>query len=39
VRNRQVVILRLAHVEPTFADAILDRIVCNTYRLELDGPS
>ena len=26
-------------VEPTFADAILDRIVHNAYRLELDGPS
>jgi len=25
--------------EPTFADAILDRIVHNSYRLELDGPS
>jgi DNA replication protein DnaC len=25
--------------EPTFADAILDRIVHNAYRLELDGPS
>ena len=25
--------------EPTFADAILDRLVHNTYRLELDGPS
>jgi DNA replication protein DnaC len=25
--------------EPTFADAILDRIVQNAYRLELDGPS
>ena len=25
--------------EPTFADAILDRIVHNTYRLELDGES
>ncbi|WP_460019007.1 ATP-binding protein [Magnetospira thiophila] len=24
--------------EPTFADAILDRIVHNAYRLELDGP-
>jgi hypothetical protein len=30
----------VAHfVEPTFADAILDRIVHNAYRLELDGPS
>jgi len=26
-------------VDPTFADAILDRIVHNAYRLELDGPS
>jgi DNA replication protein DnaC len=25
--------------EPTFADAILDRIVHNSYRLELEGPS
>jgi DNA replication protein DnaC len=25
--------------EPTFADAILDRIVHNAYRLKLDGPS
>ena len=25
--------------EPTFADAIFDRIVHNAYRLELDGPS
>ena len=25
--------------EPTFADAILDRIVHNAYRLELDSPS
>ena len=25
--------------EPTFADAILDRIVQNAYRLELDGES
>ena len=25
--------------EPTFADAILDRIVHNAYRLTLDGPS
>jgi DNA replication protein DnaC len=25
--------------EPTYADAILDRIVHNAYRLELDGPS
>ena len=25
--------------EPTFADAILDRIVHNSYRLDLDGPS
>src|SRR6202043_2673675 len=25
--------------EPTFADAILDRIVRNAYRLELNGPS
>jgi len=25
--------------EPTFADAILDRIVHNAYRLELNGPS
>ena len=25
--------------EPTFADAILDRIVHNAYRLELEGPS
>ncbi len=25
--------------EPTFADAILDRIVHNAHRLELDGPS
>jgi DNA replication protein DnaC len=25
--------------EPTFADAILDRLVHNTYRLDLDGPS
>ncbi len=25
--------------DPTFADAILDRIVHNAYRLELDGPS
>jgi DNA replication protein DnaC len=24
--------------EPTFADAILDRIVHNAHRLELDGP-
>ena len=24
--------------EPTFADAILDRIVHNSYRLELEGP-
>jgi hypothetical protein len=25
--------------EPTVGDAILDRIVHNAYRLELDGPS
>jgi DNA replication protein DnaC len=25
--------------EPTFADAILDRLVHNAYRVELDGPS
>jgi hypothetical protein len=25
--------------EPTFADAILDRIVHNAYRLTLEGPS
>ncbi|MCP4382753.1 MAG: ATP-binding protein, partial [Hyphomicrobiales bacterium] len=25
--------------EPTFADAILDRLVHNAYRLELDGES
>lgn len=25
--------------EPTFADAILDRIVHNAYRLDLNGPS
>jgi DNA replication protein DnaC len=25
--------------EPTFADAILDRIVHNAYRLKLDGQS
>ena len=25
--------------EPTFADAILDRLVHNTHRLPLDGPS
>ena len=25
--------------EPTFADAILDRLVHNAYRLALDGPS
>ena len=25
--------------EPTFADAILDRLVHNAYRLTLDGPS
>jgi DNA replication protein DnaC len=25
--------------EPTFADAILDRIVHNAHRIELDGPS
>jgi hypothetical protein len=25
--------------EPTFADAILDRIVHNAYRLALEGPS
>jgi hypothetical protein len=25
--------------EPTFADAILDRIVHNAYRLSLNGPS
>ncbi len=25
--------------EPTFADAILDRLVHNAYRLELHGPS
>jgi hypothetical protein len=25
--------------EPAFADAIIDRIVHNAYRLELDGPS
>jgi DNA replication protein DnaC len=25
--------------EPTIGDAILDRIVHNAYRLELDGPS
>jgi hypothetical protein len=25
-------------VEPTFADAILDRLVHNAYRLALDGP-
>jgi len=25
--------------EPTFADAILDRLVHNAYRLNLDGPS
>ena len=25
--------------DPTFADAILDRIVHNAYRLALDGPS
>jgi DNA replication protein DnaC len=25
--------------EPTFADAILDRLVYNAYRIPLDGPS
>ena len=25
--------------EPTYADAILDRIIHNAYRLELNGPS
>ena len=25
--------------EPTFADAILDRLVHNAYRIPLDGPS
>ena len=25
--------------EPTFADAILDRIIHNAHRIELDGPS
>jgi hypothetical protein len=25
--------------EPTFADAILDRLVHTAYRLDLDGPS
>ncbi|WP_394342867.1 ATP-binding protein [Paenirhodobacter populi] len=25
--------------EPTFADAILDRLIHNAHRLELDGPS
>ena len=25
--------------EPTFADAILDRIVHNAHRIDLDGPS
>lgn len=25
--------------EPTFADAILDRLVHNAYRISLDGPS
>jgi DNA replication protein DnaC len=25
--------------EPTFADATLDRIVHNTHRIDLDGPS
>ena len=25
--------------EPTFADAILDRLVHNAYRITLDGPS
>ncbi len=25
--------------DPTFADAILDRIVHNAYRIDLDGPS
>ena len=25
--------------EPTFADAILDRLIHNAYRLNLDGPS
>ena len=25
--------------EPTFADAILDRLVHNAYRVELNGPS
>lgn len=25
--------------EPTFADAILDRLVHNAYRIALDGPS
>ena len=25
--------------EPTFADAILDRIVNNAHRIDLDGPS
>ncbi|PTR12058.1 IstB-like ATP binding protein [Cereibacter azotoformans] len=25
--------------EPTFADAILDRLIHNAYRLALDGPS
>ena len=25
--------------EPTIADAILDRLVHNSYRLQLDGPS
>ena len=28
-----------AVVDPTFADAILDRIVHNAYQLALDGPS
>ena len=34
-----VTVSGLGGPEPTFADAILDRIVQNAYRIELDGAS
>ncbi len=39
IYNQTEVLDQEALGEPTFADAILDRIVHNAHRLELDGPS
>lgn len=38
-RSRSLPIWHKVIGEPTLGDAILDRIVHNAYRLELDGPS